>query len=95
MPSQPRTPQRTIRIDDRLWHAVQTRAAERGETVSDVVRRALERYVADDLERAVGEKVAQAIENANVLARPVHPQCVQDAAAIARAVTGAYDREGR
>lgn len=47
MPNQPRAdnPTRAIRVSDGLWHAAQEKAAERGETVSDVVRRALERYV--------------------------------------------------
>jgi negative regulator of replication initiation len=45
MPNQPKTPHRTIRVDDDLWHLVVAKAAERGETVSDVVRRALVRYV--------------------------------------------------
>lgn len=45
MPNQPRTPARAVRVDDTLWQAAQVKAAERGETVSDVIRRALERYV--------------------------------------------------
>lgn len=47
MPDQPRAgnPARAVRVEDELWHAAQARAAERGETVSDVIRRALERYV--------------------------------------------------
>lgn len=47
MPNQPRAdnPARAIRVPDGLWHAAQAKAAERGETVSEVVRRALERYV--------------------------------------------------
>lgn len=47
MPNQPRAdnPARAIRVSDDLWHAAQKRAAERGESVSDVVRRALGRYV--------------------------------------------------
>lgn len=39
------TPPRSIRIDEALWQAAKTKAAERGETVTDVVVRALERYV--------------------------------------------------
>lgn len=38
-------PIRAIRIEDRLWQAAQNEAARRGETVSEVVRRALIRYV--------------------------------------------------
>lgn len=39
------TPNRTVRIDDELWNAAMAKADERGEPVSDVIRRALERYV--------------------------------------------------
>lgn len=39
------TPRRTIRIKDPLWDAASEKATERGESVSDVIRRALERYV--------------------------------------------------
>lgn len=46
MPNQPRkdNPARAIRIPDALWEAAKKRAEEKGETVSEVVRRALERY---------------------------------------------------
>lgn len=44
-PATGQTPLRNIRIPDHLWHAAQERAAERGETVTDVVVRALTRYV--------------------------------------------------
>lgn len=44
MPNQPKTPARSIRIEDALWRKAQERAAERGETVSDAIRRFLERY---------------------------------------------------
>jgi hypothetical protein len=40
----PDTP-RAIRIPDGLWQAALAKAQDRDETVSDVVRRALERYV--------------------------------------------------
>ncbi len=40
-----RMKQRAIRVPDALWLAVQARAEERGESVSDAVRRLLERYV--------------------------------------------------
>lgn len=39
------TPRRSIRISEALWVAAQEKATERGETVTDVVVRALERYV--------------------------------------------------
>ena len=45
VPNQPRTPLRSFRIPDELYEAAQAKAAEKGESVSDVVRRALERYV--------------------------------------------------
>jgi predicted transcriptional regulator len=35
-----------VRVGDETWKAAQEIAAARGETLSDVVRRALERYVA-------------------------------------------------
>lgn len=45
VPNKPRTPIRGVRVPDDLWAAAQEKAKERGESVSDVVRRALERYV--------------------------------------------------
>jgi predicted HicB family RNase H-like nuclease len=45
VPNTPGTPRRTIRVDDELWLSAVVKAAERGESVSDVIRRALERYV--------------------------------------------------
>lgn len=45
VPNQPKTPLRSFRIPDEVYKAAQAKAAERGESVSDVVRRALERYV--------------------------------------------------
>lgn len=46
MPNQPRkdNPARAIRIPDALWEAAKKRAAERDETVSEAVRKFLERY---------------------------------------------------
>jgi len=38
-------PRRTIRIPDDLWDAATARAEKRGESVSDVIRHALERYL--------------------------------------------------
>jgi predicted HicB family RNase H-like nuclease len=38
------TPLRAVRIPDKVWSAAQAKAAQRGESVSDVIRRALERY---------------------------------------------------
>lgn len=45
MPNQPKTPTRTVRVSDELWHAALRVARDRNETVADVIRRALERYV--------------------------------------------------
>lgn len=47
MPNAPKTPLRTIRVPDDVWLAAQERAAELGETVSEVVRRALREYTAE------------------------------------------------
>lgn len=46
MPNQPRPENkgRMVRVEDPLWKAAQERAAERGETVSDAIRRFLRRY---------------------------------------------------
>ena len=45
MPNQPKTPVRSVRIPDDVWRAAQAKAAAEGETVTDVVLRALRRYV--------------------------------------------------
>lgn len=45
VPNQPATPNRTIRVPDELWEAALRIAHDRGETVTDVVIRALTRYV--------------------------------------------------
>lgn len=47
MPNQPRAdnPARSIRVEDELWRAAQAKAAEKGTTVSAVIREALERLV--------------------------------------------------
>ena len=46
MPDQPRldNPARTIRVERELWEAAKVRADERGETVSEAVRKFLVRY---------------------------------------------------
>jgi len=41
----PDTP-RAIRVPDDLWHAAVAKAAANGDTVSEIVRKALARYVA-------------------------------------------------
>lgn len=45
MPNQPATPNRTVRVPDELWEAAKRKAADRGETVTAVILRALTRYV--------------------------------------------------
>lgn len=45
MPNRPATKHRTVRVPDDLWEQAKRVAADRGETVTDVIRRALERYV--------------------------------------------------
>jgi len=44
VPNKPKTPLRSFRIPDEVYKAAQAKAEEKGESVSDVVRRALERY---------------------------------------------------
>jgi predicted HicB family RNase H-like nuclease len=39
------TPPRSVRVPDALWTAATAKAAEQGVTVTDVLVRALERYV--------------------------------------------------
>lgn len=51
MPNQPKTPNRVVRVDGALWDATRERAAENGETVSDVIRRALRDYTTTDRNR--------------------------------------------
>lgn len=47
VPNQPKTPIRGVRVPDELWDAARAKAADEKESVSDVVRRALEAYVKD------------------------------------------------
>lgn len=44
VPNQPKTPQRTVRVPDEVWAAAKAKADERGEVLSDVIRKALVRY---------------------------------------------------
>jgi hypothetical protein len=46
-PNQPSTPKHGVRVPDELWQAVKRAAADNGETVTDVILRALRRYVRD------------------------------------------------
>jgi hypothetical protein len=45
MPNAPRTPNRSVRVSELLWVAAKAIAVARGETMTDVVVRALEAYV--------------------------------------------------
>lgn len=45
VPNQPKTPMRSVRIADPLWTEVAKRADLEGQTVTAVIREALERYV--------------------------------------------------
>lgn len=47
MPNQEATPRRTVRVPDDVWEEVRRIAQDRGETATDVVVRALRRYVRD------------------------------------------------
>lgn len=47
MPNQPATPNRTMRIPDEVWDEARRIAADRGENVTEVVVRALRRYIRD------------------------------------------------
>lgn len=44
MANQSKTPQRTVRIPDDTWEAAKAKAEERGENLSEVIRKYLERY---------------------------------------------------
>lgn len=45
VPNKPKTPIRGVRVPDEEWHPAQKKAKAEGETVTDVVRRALRDYV--------------------------------------------------
>lgn len=44
MPNKPKTPMHSFRVEDELWEAAKKRAAERGETLTDALRKFLRRY---------------------------------------------------
>lgn len=44
VPNQPKTPQRTVRVPDEVWLPAKAAAERRGESLSEVIRVALERY---------------------------------------------------
>jgi len=45
VPNAPKTPMHSFRCPDELWEAAKAKAAEKDETLTDVLRKALERYV--------------------------------------------------
>jgi hypothetical protein len=45
MPNAPKTPTRTIRVDDELWRTVQAKAASEGITVTSIIIDALLAYL--------------------------------------------------
>jgi hypothetical protein len=45
MANQPKTPLRAVRIPDEIWHPAMQRAIERRESLSVVIRTALEHYI--------------------------------------------------
>lgn len=47
LPRVPKVPMvmRSIRVPERLWNEAKAKADERGESISDVIREALERYL--------------------------------------------------
>jgi hypothetical protein len=51
MPNKPKTPLRSMRIPDEIWFAAQDAAAERGENISDEVRKFLIRYAAKKVKK--------------------------------------------
>jgi len=47
VPNQPKTPTHSVRVPQELWDAVRAKAKKRGETVTDVILRALKAYLRD------------------------------------------------
>lgn len=45
VPTKRSTPQHTVAVDETLWQTARKIAAKRHETISDVIRQALVRYV--------------------------------------------------
>lgn len=44
-PNKPKTPLHSFRVKTELWNEAKEQARANGETIADVLRRALERYV--------------------------------------------------
>jgi NRPS condensation-like uncharacterized protein len=47
-PNKPRTPVRTVRVEDEIWEPAKARAKAEGRTVSDVIRARLAEWIDDD-----------------------------------------------
>lgn len=47
MPNKPATPHRTVRVPDELWQAVKRKAEAEGVTITEVIIKALERFLRD------------------------------------------------
>lgn len=45
MPNAPATPSRSVRVPDEIWAALRRIADERGETITDVILRAIRQYL--------------------------------------------------
>ena len=45
VPNQPKTPNRTVRVSSEIWFKAMDIAKDRGETLTDVIVRALVRYI--------------------------------------------------
>ncbi len=45
VPNAPKTPMHSFRCPDELWEAAKKKADEKGETLTEVLRKSLERYV--------------------------------------------------
>lgn len=51
MPNAPKTPTRTLRVDDELWTAVQEQARLDGITVTSIIINGLLKYLTESRER--------------------------------------------
>lgn len=56
MPNAPKTPTRTVRVDDELWLAVQEQAKIDGITVTSVIIDGLLRYLKESRNRNLSEQ---------------------------------------
>jgi hypothetical protein len=48
MPNAPKTPTRTVRVPDDLWHAAKDKAAAEEKTVTDIILSALRTFVEEE-----------------------------------------------